>query len=143
MSGIFQNLWRINFSLILFEISVKEKFFPSQIFQKVWVEKLILHSFWKIPLFLVILLSIICDNELKTIKYISPTKSIRRENLRHIFYCMPMFSIFVDQDHYREIPMYFEGGMYILRANGHIIFWLWSMRNLANAPLSRCTRFWI
>ena len=24
---------------------------PSQIFQKVWVEKLILHSFWKIPLF--------------------------------------------------------------------------------------------
>ena len=32
-----------------------EKIFPSQIFQKVWGKKLILHSFWKIQLFLVIL----------------------------------------------------------------------------------------
>ena len=76
-SGIFQNLWRINFSLILFEI--------SQIFQKVWVEKLILHSFWKIQLFPVILSWIIYEIVLKTIKYISLTKSIRRENVRHIF----------------------------------------------------------
>ena len=54
--------------------------FPSQIFQKLWVEKLILHTFWKIPLFPVTLSWIIYDNELKTVKYISPTKSIRREN---------------------------------------------------------------
>ena len=48
-------------------------------------EKLILHRFWKIQLFPVILPWIIYDNELKTIKYISPTKSIRRENLRQYF----------------------------------------------------------
>ena len=84
-SGIFQNLWRINFSLILFEISVMEKIFPSQIFQKVWGKNLILHSFWKIQLFPVILSWIIYENELKTIKYISPTKSIRRENVRQVY----------------------------------------------------------
>ena len=84
-SGIFPKLWRINFSLTLFEISVKEKFFPSQIFQKVWGKKLILHSFWKIQLFLVILSWIIYENVKKKIKNISLTKSIRRENVRHYF----------------------------------------------------------
>ena len=51
----FKNYEESIFSLILFEISVMEKFFPSQIFQKVWVEKLILHSFWKIQFFPVII----------------------------------------------------------------------------------------
>ena len=83
--GFFKNYEESIFPLIVFEISVMEKFFPSQIFQKVWVEKLILHSFWKIQLFLVILSWIIYENELKTIKYISLTKSIRRENLRQVF----------------------------------------------------------
>ena len=35
--------------------------FPSQIFQKLWVEKLILHTFWRIPLFPVILSWIIYE----------------------------------------------------------------------------------
>ena len=81
--GFFKKYEGSIFPLIVFEISVMEKIFPSQIFQKLWVEKLILHRFWKIPLFPVILSWIIYDNELKTIKYISSTKSIRRENLRH------------------------------------------------------------
>ena len=78
----FQKLWRINFIHSQFLKYLWWNHFPSQIFQKLWVEKLILHTFWKIPLFPVILSWIIYDNELKTVKYISLTKSIRRENVR-------------------------------------------------------------
>ena len=70
------------------------KMIPSQIFQKVWVEKLILHRFWKIPLFPVILSWIIYDNEQKSIKYLSLTKSIRRENLiLHTFCRIPLYPV--------------------------------------------------
>ena len=58
--GFFKIYEESIFPLILFEISVMEKIFPSQIFQKLWMEKLILHSFWKIPLFPVTLSLIIC-----------------------------------------------------------------------------------
>ena len=59
--------------------------FSHHRFQIVWGEKLKLHTFCKISLFPVILSWIIYENVVKTVKYISPTKSIRRENLRHIF----------------------------------------------------------
>ena len=82
-SGIFQKLWRINFSTHTFWNICDGKNFSVTDISKSMREKLILHRFWKIPLFPVILSWIIYDNELKTVKYISPTKSIRRENLRH------------------------------------------------------------
>ena len=84
-SGIFQNLWRINFSTHTFWNICDGKNFSFTDISKSMREKLILHRFWKIPLFPVILSWIIYDNELKTVKYISPTKSIRRENVRHVF----------------------------------------------------------
>ena len=84
--GFFKKLWRINFSTHSFWNICDGKNFSFTDISKSMREKLILHRFWKIPLFPVILSWIIYDNELKTVKYISPTKSIRRENVRHILY---------------------------------------------------------